>query len=267
MLSARGFVIVTLLLGNAGAHAQTLPARVSQSGQSSAALAAHAEADRLYYAGQPAESLNLLRSHLNSASSDEAALWRAARAALAIGWLEPDEARSLESYREAEQLALRAIATTPRSIEAHYVLAAALGRRALIAKTPRSAAALANEVHREATLLLQLDAQHAGGHSVLGQLHAEVMRKPWAVRAVGLRLGGGVEFKPSWESAERELRRAIELEPGMMLHRFELARVYADTRRHALSRPLLDQVVNMPVVHPMDRLMQQQARRMLETRR
>jgi tetratricopeptide (TPR) repeat protein len=264
MAGGRCFVIVTLMLGAAaGARAQTTPTRAVAEGHGPAAV--RAGADSLYYAGRPAESLALLRAHLTAFPADADALWRAARAALATGWVEPNESASIQSYLEAEQFARGAIRAAPQRTEGHYVLAAALGRRALIAKTPRAAATLANQVHREATALLALDARHAGAHSILGQLHAETMRKPWAVRVVGLRLGGGVEFKPSWTAAERELRTAIDVEPEMMLHRFELARAYTDMKRASLAKPLLEQVVTMPIVHPMDRLMQQQARHMLDT--
>jgi len=266
----RRLTIITLMLGipGGGATAQTATSRVPAAavqGAGSGNIAA--DADRLYYNGRPAESLAALRAHIVTAPSDTGALWRAARAALAVGWLEPDEPVSIRSYREAEQLAHDAVRADPGSTAAHYILAAALGRRALIAKTPRAAATLASQVHSEAMLLLKLDAQHAGAHSVLGQLHAEAMRKPWAVRVIGLRLGGGVSFKPDWKDAERELRTAAELEPEMIVHRFELARVYHDTKRAALAMPLLEQVLAMPVVHPMDALLQENARRLLGRQR
>lgn len=258
MLRFRQFMTLALMMGATGTAA-------AQGDASPASV--HDGADRLYYDGRPAESLAMLTHHLASATDDVPALWRAARAALAVGWLDPVEPVSIRSYMLAEELARQAIRIAPDVTEARYVLAAALGRRALIAKTPRAAVSLTDQVHREATQLLAIDARHAGAHSVLGQLHAEIMRKPWALRTLGLRLAGGIDFKASWAEAERTLQTAIDIEPDMMLHRFELARVYAATRRPALARPLLETVLRMPVVHPMDRLFQQHARSLLASLR
>src|SRR5687768_13225077 len=115
----RVVLIITLMLGASGpaAIAQTEVAR-GAGAQSKADSTVHAQADRLYYDDHAAESLALLRTRLTQYPDDVAALWRAARAALMIGWLESNETVSIQSYLEAERFAREAIRIAPTGTEA-----------------------------------------------------------------------------------------------------------------------------------------------------
>ncbi|MBI4539902.1 MAG: hypothetical protein HY704_10385 [Gemmatimonadetes bacterium] len=225
-----------------------------------------AVADRLYLDLRPQDALDAYRAVLQEAPQDFETLWRASRAALALGWLEPNEPVSVGWYREAEAYARQALRVAPERLEGHFWLAAAVGRRAQIAKTVRTAAQLADEVYREATLVLTMDPRHAGAHNVLGQLHYEVLTTPWALRVLGLQLlGGGLDFEASWDEAERLLRSATVLDPRVILYRLELARLYVWQGRRELAEPELEAALALPILHPPDPLFKREAQAMLES--
>ncbi len=224
-----------------------------------------AAADSTYFAGRPAEALEHYRSLLKRAPRDPELLWRAARAALAVGWLEPEEAVSIPWYQVAQEYGRRAVVTAPDHIDAGFWLAASLAREAQIADEARTCVARASEAHGLALRVLARSPDHAGAHNLLGQVHYQVMKTPWALRVLGLRLlGARIPFRASWEEAEEHLVRAVQLDPETIAFRLELGRLYLRTGRRELARPQLSWARRLPRVHPMDALFQQEAADLLE---
>lgn len=221
-------------------------------------------ADSLYFSGQPTEALQQYRSLLEHNPPDTAILWRATRAAMAIGWLEPDEAVSIPWYQVAQNYGRQAVAASPDQIDAQFWLAASLAREAQIADNPRTCVAKASEAHDLAIRILNRDPNHAGAENLLGQIHYQVMKTPWALRVLGLRLlGGGIPFQASWEESEEHLARAVEIDPEVIAYRLELGRLYLRRDRRELARDQLSRALELPLVHPMDALFQQEAAHLL----
>ncbi len=215
--------------------------------------------DSLYFNLRPAESLERCDSLLIARPGDFELLWRASRAALVLGILadHPDTQRRM--YLRAEELARRTALLDERRVEGHYWLAAAMGRRALhesIITTVR----LATAVNDEANAVLAIDSLHAGAHDVLGKLSSEVMNLPTFLRVVAGRvLGVPVARYASWEEAERHLRRAIALDPEMVLYRADLAQLYLRMGRRAEAEQEVHRLRALPRVHPPDALFQREA--------
>jgi tetratricopeptide (TPR) repeat protein len=221
-------------------------------------------ADSAYFAGRPSEAFAEYCRLLKSAPRDTALLWRAARAALATGWIEPDESVSVAWYHRAQEYGGRALATSPVNANALYWLATALGREAQVSGDVRSRTRKAQEAYDLVLRILEQTPDHAGAHNVLGQLHYQVMKTPWALRVIGMRLlGARLRFHPSWEEAERQLSRAVELDPSVIAFHLELGRLYLRRGQPAEARAQLQRALALPVVHPPDDLFQKEAAALL----
>lgn len=221
------------------------------------------EGDALHARHRPRDALDAFQRILARDSANYPALWRAAREAVALGMLTGDDEARRTFYAEAERHARRAVEVRPDAIEGHHWLSVAYGRRAED-EGPRTKVDLAERIRDEALFVLARDSLHAGAHNVLGQWNAEVMRLNGVTRFVARKLLGADTFdRASWEAAEAHLRRAVELEPRVLIHRLALARVLLDRGRGEEAREHLREVLERPALDPVDPLLKQQAQELL----
>lgn len=242
-------------------------------------------ADSLFQAGEGAEAVALMREAASAGRRPYEALWRAASYALGVGIVEEAESGSTDRFDQALALARAARDTAaamegerssaaaggledaeggPAALEARYWEVAALGRLALAAGR-RERAGYAEELRRGATDILRRDPDHAGAHHALGVLYMEIMKLSGLSRFLGRTLLGGEAMdEASWERAERHLRRAVEVDPGSLLFRLDLARLHLARDRKEGARRLLVQVRDAEARAPPERVFQAEARRLLE---
>ena len=226
----------------------------------------YAPLDAQYFAGRPADALAGYEALLARDSTNINVLWRAARAAIVIGFLADRQDPESPMYLRAESFARTMVAHNPDGVEGHYWLAAALGRRALHADL-RTAARLGSATWESANRALAIDSAHAGAHDVIGKLHSEVCKLPYVIRFIaGRLLGMSVVRSTSWEQGERHLRRAVELDSTMILYRLDLAELYMRTSRKAEAIRLLNEVLLLPRIQPFDARLQRDAAEMLHSR-
>jgi len=224
-----------------------------------------AAGDRAHAAFDAAGALRRYESALAIDPRRYDALWKASRNAVDVGEASRGgEQRML--YRRAEQYARRAIDANPRDAEGHFALARALGRTALAAPI-HERVRHATEIRAAALEALALAPRHAGALHVLGLWHAEVMRLNGVTRLMARRvLGGAVLGTASWREAIRNLEAAVEAEPQRIVHRIDLATVYADAGDATRARAEYEQVVRLPATDPSDRWYKEQASRALGRR-
>ena len=171
------------------------------------------------------------------------ALWRASGEAIDLG--EFNDATRDSLYRLGEQYARRAVQADARSSMAHFALAKALGRRAL-SLGARDRVKYAGEVRTEAMQALALDSANAGALHVMGRWHANIMRLSGVSRFFAKNLlGGKVLGEANWKDAVALLERAAALEPDRIVHRLELASIYADTNNREKAREQYAMVLQM----------------------
>jgi hypothetical protein len=224
-----------------------------------------ARADSAYFGGNPAAALAMCDSLLRRDSTSVDVLWRASRAALALGILAPRQTSDDPMYLRAEALARTAARLHPERIEGHYWLAAAMGRRALHSDF-RTTARLAKSVDESATRALAIDSMHAGANDVLGKLNSEVSNLSPMVRFVaGHFLGVSIARHTSWALAEHYLKRAVELDSTMIIYRLDLGQLYVRRRQWVDAERVLHDVATMPRVHPPDEIFRRQALALLAT--
>ena len=171
------------------------------------------------------------------------ALYRAAIEAVDLG--EFNDAARDSLYRLGEQYARRAVQADPKSSMAHFALAKAVGRRAL-SLGARERVRYAGEVRKEAMEALALDSTNAGALHVMGRWHANIMRLSGVSRFFAKNLLGGRVFnEANWKDATSLLERASVLEPDRIVHRLELASVYADTKQPDKAREQYQQALQL----------------------
>ena len=250
--------LLTVLL-SASASLQTASAQSAP--QAPATVAA---VDAAFFAGRTADALTLCDSLLAHDSTNIEILWRASRAALALGINSARQEADNPMYLRAEALARTAAQRHPKRIEGHYWLSAALGRRALHADL-RTTVRLAKTTYDAALHALAIDSMHAGANNVIGKLNSEVRKFPAIYRIIaGRLLGLSVANHTSWELAERHLRRAVDLDPAMVLYRLDLGELYVRMGRRADAERLLREAIALPRVQPVDATLQREAVALLE---
>jgi tetratricopeptide (TPR) repeat protein len=172
------------------------------------------------------------------------------------------EAR-LELLYEAEAWAQEALRLRPESPEGYYHRAVALGLQTELVGARRKVR-IAVEIQNAAETVLELDPRHAGGHHVLGRLHAGVMRLSWFTRFIATKLLGADKLRhASWDKAEEHLKTAEELQPELLVHHLELGILYRDTKRTSQAVEEMRHVLALPSLLPVDGKYKDRARRVL----
>lgn len=220
---------------------------------SSSSLAAQSAAehivmgDRDHAAMDAAGALRHYQAAIQADANNAEALWRASREAVDLG--EFDDAKRDSLYQLGELYARRAVQADGKSSMAHFALAKAIGRRAL-SLGAKERVKFAGEVRKEALESLALDSTNAGALHVMGRWHANIMRLSGFSRFMAKNVLGGKTFgEANWKEAARLMERASALEPVRIVHRLELASIYADTGDKARAREQYQTVLRLK---PMD---------------
>lgn len=172
------------------------------------------------------------------------ALWRASRSQVDLAGAETNADKRSAMYKVAQTDAAHAVQVNPASADGHFVLAEALGRMALTMGA-RDRVKYAGRVRDQAMACLKIEPQHAGCLHVMGVWNAEVMRLNGLTRMIARNfLGGQVFSQASWANARRYLEQAVTVEPRRIVHRLDLARVYADMGLTSLARTQYEAVIS-----------------------
>ena len=161
----------------------------------------------------------------------------------------PDSVKSARRdslYAGAETLARRAVTADSSRAEGHFALAAAIGRASLtMGKKDRIRRAAV--IRDEALKRIAIDPRYDGAYHILGRWNAEIMRLSGLSRFFAKSfLGAGVFGKASWDAAISNMEKAVELDPGRIYHRLELAEIYIDRKRYADATRELDEAGRTP---------------------
>ncbi len=246
--------LVVLTLSVATASAQTPAEHITTGDRAYAALAAEA-------------ALGSFEKAIETESRSYEALWKASRSAVDIGSYTPDASRRKALFTKAEKYARSAIAANPSRAEGYFTLSLALGKAALT-QSPRGRVRFATEIRAQALQCLEIAPAHAGCLHVMGMWNAEVMRLNSVTRMVARNiLGGRVFGSASWKEAVRYMEASVAAEPDRIVHRVDVAAIYADIGDTARARAEFETALRLPVTDVNDRTYQAQARDWLAARR
>lgn len=210
-------------------------------------------------ASNPASALRHYEAALAGDARSYDALTKASLAAVDAGEAAGDAERRIALYRSGEQYARRAVEVNPNDAEGHFVLARALGRTAQSLGS-RERVKYAGEVRTHALHALKVNPKHAGALHVMGSWNAEIMRLSGMTRFMAKNfLGGKVFDSASWNDAQRYLEEAVAQEPNRLVHRIDLAEVYADRKNGAKAREQVDFILKAPTTEVNDARYKRQA--------
>jgi tetratricopeptide (TPR) repeat protein len=202
-----------------------------------------------FEARNPGAAIALFRDALDRDSLAYEPNWRLALALITLGQETPDEKSSSARdslYAEAERRARTAVRADTNKADGWFVLANAIGRTALT-RPPDQRLKLAVAIRNAALHALLKDPGHDGAYHVLGRWHAEIMRLPGIHRFFARRvLGAKIFDMASWDEAQLNLERAVALDTTRIVHRLDLAEIYADRKQYDAARAQLDTIVTMP---------------------
>jgi tetratricopeptide (TPR) repeat protein len=201
-------------------------------------------------ARDPQTAIQHFQAALSQDSTSYEANWRASLTLLDLVDLLPDSlrrARRDSMYTLAERYATRAVASDSTQADGHFALAAAVGTGSLL-KSQKERIRRAGIIRREAIRAIQINPRHDGAYHILGRWNAEIMRLSGFNRFFARSfLGAGIFKEASWDSATADLEKAVELDPGRIYHRLELAEVYVDRKRYGDARRELAALDSLPV--------------------
>jgi tetratricopeptide (TPR) repeat protein len=189
-------------------------------------------------------------SALEASPRDPEILWRMARLYVCMGEVAEDSIRG-RLFRRAEEYARESIALDPDRPEAHTWLAGALGYVAYYSSS-REQVGLVREVLQETDRAVALDPNDDAAYSIRGSTYRALGSVGWFKRRLASLFLGSIP-EGGYEEGEAALKRAIEIAPDVMRHRYELAVLYLDWGKRGEARTVLLEAEKLPVRVAIDR--------------
>lgn len=215
--------------------------------------------DAAYAARRQKEALDYFSRALAAGPANYEALWKASRSEIDLAEIAPSGAARAALLAAGQQHAEAAVRVRPGGADGHFSLARAAGRRALSAGI-RERVRFSDIIRASALAALKIDPTHAGAMHVLGMWNAEIMRLSALSRTFARAfLGADALGLASWDEAQRLLESAVQQEPRRIIHRLDLAGIYADRGDTARAREHYVWIASAPVVDPNDDVYKRQA--------
>jgi len=228
----------------------------------------HKNADRLYAQFKPKEAANELLKILRVDDQNFEALIKLSRAYIDLGDMIPDSGsdwkeRRLKDYRTAEDYARRAIKANPNSTWGYFYLGASLGVTAVVSPVARQVE-LAEEIRVALEKSLALDPNNGFAYHAYGVWHRKVSEIGKMSRVFASVLYGRSLPQGSLEKSVEYLKKAIAINPTVIVSRLELANTYIAMEDYQAARTMLASIRNLPVQFSDDAKHKERAQELLE---
>jgi tetratricopeptide (TPR) repeat protein len=228
----------------------------------------HKNADRLYAQFKPKEAAEELLKIVRTDAQNFEVLVKLSRAYIDIGDMIADSApdwkeRRLKDYRTAEDYARRAVKADPNSTWGHFYLAASLGHIAVVSPVARQVE-LAGEIRAALDKSLALDARNGFAYHAYGVWHRKMSEIGKMSRVFASVLYGRSLPEGSMDQSIEYLKKAIALNPTIIISRLELANTYMAMEDFVAARTMLSSIRNLPVQFSDDAKHKQKAGELLE---
>ena len=228
----------------------------------------HKNADRLYAQFKAKEAAEELLKIVRSDPQNFEALIKLSRVYIDIGDMIADSSadwkeRRLKDYRTAEDFARRAVKVDPNSTWGHFYVAASLGHIAVVSPVARQVE-LAGEIRAALDKSLALDARNGFAYHAYGVWHRKISEIGKMSRVFASVLYGRSLPEGSMEQSVEYLKKAVALNPTIIISRLELANTYMAMEDFVAARTMLSSIRNLPVQFSDDAKHKQKAEELLE---
>jgi tetratricopeptide (TPR) repeat protein len=225
-------------------------------------------AERLYSQFKPKEAVAELHKVLQIEPQNFEALAKLTRAHIDIGDMIPQSAhdwqeRRMKEYRTAEDYARKAITANPSSTWGHFYVAASVGNIAILSPVGKQID-LAGEIRSAVEKAIALDPQNGFAYHAYGVWHRKMAEIGKTKRMFASLVYGRSVPAGTLEKSIEYLRKAVALNPTVIVSRLELARTYVATENWPLAHNLLSSIRELPVQFSDDARHKQKAEELLE---
>ena len=219
-------------------------------------------ADSLYSTFQEEEALELYREILEEDPQNYTALWRSSFLYSRIGNRFNREEDKKDYFNRAIELAERALKIDSTDAESNFVMAVAMGRKALISGA-RDRVAASRDIKKYADRALDIDSKHAGAWHVLGRWHFKVANLSWVERTAANTLFGGIPGDATNQKAADAIQKAIDLNGQNILYYLDLAKVYEEMGHDQQAIAVCENAVDLESRTPDDPMLKEQCRKLI----
>lgn len=219
-------------------------------------------ADSLYESYEEKEALELYSDILEEEPENYKSLWRASFLYSRIGNRLNNEDEQKEYFNKGINLAERALAVDSTDAQSHFVMAVAMGRKALISGA-RERVAASRAIKKHADKALEYDENHAGAWHVLGRWHFKVANLSWVERAAANTLFGGIPGDATNQKAADAIQKAIDLNDNNILYYYDLAKVYEEMGHDQQALSVCESAVELESRTPDDPTLKEQCRKLI----
>jgi tetratricopeptide (TPR) repeat protein len=161
--------------------------------------------------------------------------------------------KELENYYiKSVDLARKAIELNSEGSKGHLYLSIALGRMTQIKGSPKERIRLSKEIKAEAQRAVDLDPKEHLAWHILGCWNRELATLSWIERKFADVFLGGIPKDASLEKAVACFKKAIEVNPVVIIHHLELAVTYERLDQKTLAIDEYQKVLELPVYHSED---------------
>lgn len=202
----------------------------SVSAQEGGVPAPEHRADSLYEHFEEQKALEAYEQIVDKDPDYYKALWRTSFLYSRVGNRKEEEQVQRDYFNRAIELAERALQVDSTDSESNFVMAVAMGRKALISGA-RERVAASRDIKKYVDRALAFDSTHAGAWHVLGRWHLKVANLSWIERVAANTLFGGIPGEASNQKAEDAMQKAIGYDADYILYYRDLARVYEEMGR------------------------------------
>lgn len=220
-------------------------------------------ADSLYENYNEKEALEIYRQLLEQQPKDFETLWRTSFLYSRVGNRLDSKDQQEEYFNRAIELAKRSLDVDSTHTQSNFVMAVAMGRKALISGA-RSRVAASREIKKYADRALEYDPKNEGAWHVLGRWHFKVANLSWFERAAANTLFGGLPGDASNEKAAEYIEKAIDLNDKYLMYYYDLARIYDEIGREAEAIEACKIALDKPELTVDDDKIKQDCRELIE---
>ena len=198
------------------------------------------------------DNAQALEAYLKAAQAEPEnyeALWKASRAYYDVAdALTPADDKAADEqrkvYGQSMDTARRAIKVDPKGTWGHFFLSAAWGRFVLTQGKKEQVNA-SKQIKSEIDLAIEADPNNDLAYHALALWNRRMAEIGGAQRFFGGMIYGSIP-KGTFEAAEQNLKKAIELNPNYTNHHLELGRTYLIMKKPDLAKPEFEKVLGLP---------------------